>query len=150
MNEGKVAAKEIIESGMPVTLYVDAAMKEAIEASDIILVGADTFTDIVIVNKIGTTALALLAKEENIPVYCLTTTAKFLPAEIDLPSETNHPIYEVWPGAPENIHIKNKYFEDIPIDLITDIVTEVGFFKTLDKQQRMNWLKIDPWLRDQF
>ena len=36
---------------------------------------------------------------------------------------------EIWKNPPERINIKNYYFEPIPINLVTAIITEKGLHK---------------------
>ena len=149
MNEGLRLAEDLLQDGMDVTVAVDAAMKEAVSTSDIIFIGADTFSDTFIVNKIGTTALALLAKELNKPMYCMTTTNKYVPPYVKQPEEEDHDRSEVWPGAPNAIKIRNRYFETTPIALLTDLITEKGYFKAKNNAW-LQELRIDDWLRKQF
>ena len=144
MLEGKNAAKELTRAGIPTTIFVDAAMGYAVPNCDIILVGADAFTEKSVTNKIGTRALALLAREAGTPIYCLAASDKFIPANLQLAAERPRPNEEVWSSAPAGISIHNFYFENTPINLFTGVLTEHGFFdsKTLSFAPS----QIDPWL----
>ncbi len=149
MNEGLQVARELLAAGIDVTCYVDAAMRLALSGCDLVLIGADTFSERRIVNKIGTHALALLAREQNIPVYCFATSDKYLPPDLNQPHESDHAADEVWPDAPKGIHIRNRYFETTPIDLVTDVITELGPFKPTALSVLFD-LPVDEWLQKQF
>lgn len=149
MNEGLRVAEELVQHQIDVTVFVDAAMQQAVAACDLILIGADTFSERRIVNKIGTHAIALLARELKKPMYCLATSDKYLPPDLNQPHESDHAAEEVWPHAPDGIRIRNTYFETTPIDLITDIITELGPFKPAALSLLFD-LPIDDWLREQF
>lgn len=142
MLEGKKAAAELARSGIPTTCCVDAAMGAAVQKCDLILIGADSFNEDEVVNKIGTRALALLAREEKKPMYCLAPMLKYLPPAFARPDK-EHAVEEVWPDAPAGVKVMNRYFESAPIDLFTDVLTEEGFFreiKTPDGQKYSSWL----------
>jgi translation initiation factor 2B subunit (eIF-2B alpha/beta/delta family) len=149
MNEGLRVAKELADDNIDVTVLVDAAMKRAVAECDLILIGADTFSEERVVNKIGTYAIALLARESKKPVYCFTTSNKYLPPNVNQPREDNHDPTEVWPEAIKGITIKNTYFESIPMELITDVITELGPFKPAALSVLFD-LPVDEWLREQF
>ncbi|OGC07962.1 hypothetical protein A2V82_15020, partial [candidate division KSB1 bacterium RBG_16_48_16] len=78
MLEGKRAAAELAASGLPVSFFVDAAMDEMVACCDLVLVGADSFSEEKLINKIGTKALTLVARQRQKPVYALATMPKFL------------------------------------------------------------------------
>jgi translation initiation factor eIF-2B subunit delta len=113
-----------------------------------VLIGADTFSDDVVVNKIGTTALALLAREHNKPVYCFTTMNKYVPPEFKQAQEKDNEAGEVWPGAPEGVRIRNKYFENTPMHLLKSVITEAGHFDAKNQTPEKKY-HIDEWLRKQ-
>ncbi len=144
--EGKNAARELLRAGIPTTLFVDAAMSLAVQECDLALVGADAFSEKEATNKIGTKCLALLSREMNKPIYCLATADKHLPAGIHLPREEEHDPREVWPEAPQGATIRNLYFENIPLELFTDVLTEYGLYKT---EKTFAATPVDPWLQEQ-
>lgn len=129
MYEGRKAAAELADAGIPVTLMVDAALRKCVDLCDLILVGADTFTDEHVVNKIGTGALALLAREAGKPLYAVCTTQKYLPPGVKMPDEPQHDADEVWAERTGDINMWNKYFETVDTDLFSGIVTEKGLFE---------------------
>lgn len=40
--------------------------------------------------------------------------------------QLDRPRSEIWAEAPENVHIRNRYFDLTPLDLLSGIVTERG------------------------
>ena len=143
MLEGQKAASELAQSGISATLFVDAAMGLAVQECDIVLVGADSFSEAGVVNKIGTWALALLAREANKPIYCLAPMLKYLPQAQARPDKM-HSIKEVWPETPPGVQIVNRYFENTPIELFTKVLTEEGFFREIraqaGREKHSSWL----------
>ena len=144
--EGKNAARELLQTGIPTTLFIDAAMSQAVQECDMVLAGADAFSGKEAINKIGTKCLALLSQRMDKPIYCLATADKHLPAGIRLPREEEHNPNEVWPGAPAGVKIRNLYFESTPLDLFTDVLTEHGLFKT---GKAFPKTPVDSWLKNQ-
>lgn len=122
MYEGRVAAKAFSSAGIPVTLFTDAAISDMLQQADIILIGADAVTPQHIINKIGTLPLALCAQHCNTPIYVLATSDKFLDDTSLLAPEPDKPAKEVWPNAPKNISVYNRYFEAVERALLTDIL----------------------------
>lgn len=150
MNEGLTAARFFCEHHIQVTFLVDAALATMIQKSDMIFVGADTFSTTQITNKIGTHALALLAREHQTPIYCLTTGDKYLPQGIHIADEEQHESHEVWPDRPEGVTVWNKYFEDTPAELFTGIITEHGVLQPSELDFFEELYELDPWLRERF
>jgi ribose 1,5-bisphosphate isomerase len=131
MLEGRQVAEVISNAGIHVTVIVDAAATQVMNTVDLFLVGADRVTPEHVLNKIGTTMIALAARSRGIPAYCLADTSKFTGerSTAELPAR---PDAEVWPDSPAGISIINRYFEEVPIDLFTGIVTEGGPLEPLE------------------
>jgi len=146
MYEGRKAALELADAGITVTLMVDAAMRECVKLSDLILIGADSFTDEYVVNKIGTKTLALLSRDMGRPVYVVCTTQKYLSQGIRMPDEPQQNADEVWTDRTEHIHIWNKYFEMVKIGLFSGVITEKGLFD-VKHLPRMGKPDIHPCLK---
>jgi translation initiation factor 2B subunit (eIF-2B alpha/beta/delta family) len=124
--EGVALAKELSSAGIPVTLSVDAAMALLLKNADLVLVGADAVTETFLLNKAGTFPAALLARRQGIPFYALAGSEKFAPRSCRLPSEIAKPPSEVLPRAPRGVEIRNLYFDQTPLKLVTALVTEKG------------------------
>lgn len=136
----RLTAFELAESGIPVTLECDGAAASAISAGkvDIILVGADRIAaNGDTANKIGTLALAIIAKHYDIPFYICAPFSTFDPmAECggDIIIE-QRPGGEVARGffaeyiTHPDARIYNPAFDITPAELIAGFITERGIFK---------------------
>jgi len=129
--QGRRTARELAESGIKVMYIVDSAMRWAARKykPDIAMIGSDAIgSNGVIVNKIGSKLLALVAKEFDFPLYVTTTLLK-----LDLKSilgdyitiEMRDP-KEVWHDAPTGVEILNPAFETVSPEYIDAIITEAG------------------------
>ncbi|HKZ45649.1 MAG TPA: hypothetical protein VJ343_03000, partial [archaeon] len=74
--QGKKTAKELSEIGIPVIFITDSAAGFFIKDVDSVLMGVDAIRKEGVVNKIGSYPLAVLAKENDIPVYFAGETMK--------------------------------------------------------------------------
>jgi ribose 1,5-bisphosphate isomerase len=130
--QGRKTAKELSKNHIPVTLFVDSAVGVALAKEmktkkvNMVLLGADAITPKGVINKIGSETIAILAKQNKIPVYIVADSWKY--TKKNLPIEQRK-INEVWDRAPEKIKIRNPSFEFIPKKYITGIITENGLQK---------------------
>ncbi len=129
--EGRQQALCLRDLGYEVWFGTDSAVSDLFSGVDMVLLGADKVYPDSFVNKTGTYAICLLAREEGIPVYVLADTRKFVMSdEGTIPGDVNlsgGPPEEVWKAAPEGIKVFNTYFEEIPAHLVTAFVTEEHF-----------------------
>ena len=142
MFEGRTLAEALVKQDVPVTLIIDAAAAVAIEEVDLVLVGADAITPVSVINKAGTRMIALAAREKGIRMFSVCDTSKFI-REDCLAPEHEHPTAELWPDAPAEVIITNKYFESTPIAWFTGIVTEHGILSSNEAAQRADEVSID-------
>ena len=77
-----------------------------------------------VVNKIGSFALALAAREHSVPVYALADRRKFLPAATPALKILEMPPEEVWDAPPKSVTPRNVYFEVVPLELVRGVVVE--------------------------
>ena len=88
-------------------------------------------------NKIGTSAVAILAKEYNIPFYMFVPTSTIdldtkTGDDIEIELRKGEEIYEMWyekPMAPSGIHTYNPSFDVTPAKYITAVITEKGIIR---------------------
>lgn len=126
--EGRVTAKKLAQAGFRIHLIVDAAAGIFAEKVDAIILGADTiFQDGSIINKVGSLPLALIAQYYNIPVIIGASTNKLSTKKS---SEfwnliEKKPKDEIWENLELGIEIENIYFDFIPSNLITKIISEI-------------------------
>ncbi|GEM_PF-1641609 len=128
--EGRKTA-ETISKYTIVHYWIDAAVVKGLDGADAVMVGADTVTEDLFINKIGTYPLVLSADLENVPVYVLADTSKFLPKGLEVKEKEKHGPEEVWSSDSEYIKVHNDYFESVPLDNRFEIylVTEQGMIK---------------------
>ncbi len=135
----RLTAWELNEAGIDVTVICDnmasIVMKEG--RIDAILVGCDRVAaNGDVANKIGTSGVAILAKEYNIPFYVLGPTST-----IDMETKTGDDIEieqrdskEIYNGfgrqtAPTEVKFYNPAFDVTDHKYITAIITEKGIIK---------------------
>lgn len=127
--QGRITATELARAKVPVSHYVDSAMRLALKQSDIALLGADAITaDGKVVNKVGSELAAETAFRYGIPLYICTNSWKFDPATVHGLREPieERAATEVWEKAPKGVTVMNPAFERIHPRWIKGIVSELG------------------------
>jgi len=132
----RLTAWELKQEGIPVTLITDSMAGHFMKQGEIdcVIVGADRIAaNGDTANKIGTYALAVLAKEHGIPFY---VAAPISTIDLSLASGESIPIEERDPAevthfagvriAPEGVPAANPAFDVTPHHYITAIITEKG------------------------
>jgi eIF-2B alpha/beta/delta-like uncharacterized protein len=129
--EGHATARELAAAGIAVTLVTDAQGPLFLSHVEAVLVGADgVLADGSVVNKVGTYALALAARDRSLPFYVACESLKISPwrewgeAEV----EEGDPA-EVLPNPIDGVTARNVYFERTPARLVTALITEDGVFR---------------------
>lgn len=131
--QGRLTAKALSEAGIPVTLIVDSAARYFMPKVDKVIVGADVVTaNGAVVNKIGTSQIALAAKEARVRVFVGAETYKFSPSTVlgELVEIEERPPEEVVPPEElsqlKGVTVANPAFDVTPPEFIDIIVTERG------------------------
>jgi ribose 1,5-bisphosphate isomerase len=127
--QGRITAKELLEAGIKTTLIVDSAVRYFMNEVDLVVVGADALTsEGNIVNKIGTSMVALAAKEARTPFYVVSELLKFDPATVsgDYEKIEERSALEVWDNPPHGLNIRNPAFDVTRRDFIHGIICEEG------------------------
>jgi len=127
--QGRISAREMLALGVKTTFIVDSAARSFINNVNLVIVGADAITsEGNVVNKIGTGAIALLAREARKPFYVVSELLKFDPAtlygEYEKIEERSRD--EVWKEAPAQLCVRNPAFDVTPRDFIHGIICEEG------------------------
>jgi translation initiation factor 2B subunit (eIF-2B alpha/beta/delta family) len=122
--EGRRMAASLAERGVPVWLVVDAALPLVLSQAQQLWLGADAVTDLGVLNKIGSYAAALAAREHSVPAYALAGRRKFLPAATAALKILERRPDEVWDAAPKGVRPRNVYFELVPMGLLRGVVVE--------------------------
>jgi translation initiation factor 2B subunit (eIF-2B alpha/beta/delta family) len=125
--EGRALATRLATAGIPVTMFGDAAIAEALAAADAVLVGADAVAPDWFLNKCGTRMLASAAAHRGIPVYVAATRDKFVGATIAARLRLREgDAAEIWDAPPPGIEVRNPYFESTALELVTAVITDGG------------------------
>jgi translation initiation factor eIF-2B subunit delta len=142
--EGLRTAKALGAKGIRTRLVVDSAAPSLMGECDVVVVGADAVTAEGVVNKIGTYALALAARERNVPFYVLAGQEKFLPFPLRI--EERDP-KEITQEAIPNGSVENRYFDCTPLDLITGVVTQEGVMGGKEIRRHLEGMKMSEGLK---
>ncbi len=127
--QGQVTAKEMLDLGLKTTFIVDSASRFFMNDVDLVLVGADAITsEGNVINKIGTSMVALVAQESRTPFYVVSELLKFDPATVsgDYEKIEERSPNEIWKNAPEGLIIRNPAFDVTRRDFIHGIICEDG------------------------
>jgi ribose 1,5-bisphosphate isomerase len=126
--QGYITVKQLADEGVDVTLIVDSAVRYVMSKVALVIVGADTIaSNGAVINKIGTSQIALCAHEARVPVMVCAETYKFSHetmggelVEIEERDENEVANPDDFPG----VRIFNPVFDATPPDYIDVIVTE--------------------------
>jgi len=131
--QGLLSYRELAESGIPVALIPDSAVRFVMREIDKVVVGADTVTaNGAVINKVGTSLIALAAYEARARFYVATETYKFSPSTIlgELVTIEEREPEEVVPHdllvRHPNLRVRNPAFDVTPPEYIDAIITERG------------------------
>ena len=131
--QGHITSRWLAGNSIPVTMIVDSAVNHVMKDVDIVMVGADTIArNGDLINKIGTSQVALSALEHSVPFHTCAETYKLSPSaeagalvkiEDRGPEEVADPLRV---ADLEGIDLINPVFDVTPAHHITSIVTERG------------------------
>lgn len=131
--QGLLTIRHLNDFGIPTTLIVDSAVRYYMKEVDKVVVGADAIAaNGALVNKIGTSQLALAAHEARKSFMVAAETFKFSPSTIiGNPIEIEERAAEevIDPTVLESlphVKIKNPAFDFTPAEYIDMIVTDIG------------------------
>jgi ribose 1,5-bisphosphate isomerase len=131
--QGHITARELTEAGIPVTLILDDAVRYFMQRVDKVIVGADAVTaNGALVNKIGTSMVALAAHEARVRVWVAAETYKFSPETMigELVTIEERDPSEIISDEKQRgigpIKVLNPSFDVTPPEYIDLIITERG------------------------
>lgn len=139
----RLTAWELQQRKIPATLICDSMAAQVMREGRVkaVLTGADRITACGdAANKIGTYALALLAKAHGLPFYIAAPSSTFdlsidsgdeIPIEERASEEITHSFG--CQTAPEGIAVYNPAFDVTPAELITAIFTEHGIIQPVSR-----------------
>ncbi|HET9947535.1 MAG TPA: hypothetical protein VFQ22_01290, partial [Longimicrobiales bacterium] len=146
MNEGQSLATALAPAGFDVTYAVDAAAPSLIPGCAMVLLGADSIGDGGVANKIGSLGMALSAARAGVPVYVLSDETKILPRGFPQRVDEDRPAEEVW-KAPVRVGVWNRYFELVPLELVTGVVTESAVLDAAELERFRDGIELPAALR---
>jgi translation initiation factor eIF-2B subunit delta len=144
--EGRATAATLAGQGVRATLITDSEAAHFMGRADLVLVGADSVSGDGLVNKMGTYAVALAARDRGVPFYALCGTEKFLPADYPYFRIVPQDPQEVWPEHPQGVEVLNLYFEVTPLAYVAGVATEQGVLAPGELQDRVLQLKMHELL----
>jgi ribose 1,5-bisphosphate isomerase len=130
MRQGLISIRELSKAGIPTTLIVDSAVRHFIRDIDKVIVGADSIAaNGAVINKIGTSQIALIAHEARVPFFVAAESYKFHPGTLVgqlVEIEERDPKEVVDPRRFPRVKIRNPVFDVTPSEYVDLIVTERG------------------------
>ena len=131
--QGLITYNDLINAGVPTILIPDSAVRYFMKDVDKVIVGADTVAaNGAVVNKVGTSLIALAAHEARVRFYVAAETYKFSPATV------LGELVEIEERGPEEVllsnyisiaksfKVRNPAFDVTPPEYIDAIITERG------------------------
>jgi translation initiation factor 2B subunit (eIF-2B alpha/beta/delta family) len=147
VREGEILAKKLAQKGIETHLIVDAAVYRFLPKTDVVFVGADAVSVDGVINKIGTSGLALATQHYMTKCYCLCSTEKFLPKGVSLTLNQEKDPHEITKEQVNNITPLNYYFDRTPLTFFTGFITEQGVMTPQQVLTFLNKIQIDPELK---
>jgi len=127
--QGRITAREMVDLGVQTMFIVDSAARSYMGDVDLVVVGADALTsEGSVVNKIGTSGIAVLANEASKPFYVVSELLKFDPETLCGAYEhiEQRSPSEVWSEAPKGLSVRNPAFDVTPSRYIHGLICEEG------------------------
>jgi ribose 1,5-bisphosphate isomerase len=131
--QGLLNIKHLNDYNIPTTYIVDSAVRSCMKDVDKVIVGADAISvNGALINKIGTSQLALAAHESRVNLLVAAETYKFSPSTIqgEMIEIEDRPTDEVInPDELRDlpyVEVKNPAFDVTPAEYIDLIITDAG------------------------
>ncbi len=156
--QGRITAEVLDKVGIETTLIVDSAVRYFMNKVDKVIVGADAIAaNGAVVNKIGTSLIALAAHESSVPFMVAAETFKFSPdtlfgrlIEIE-EREYTEVVPKEWLEKLKYVKIRNPAFDVTPPEYIDAIITELGVFSPavypfiIRERFGIFYMELEPW-----
>ncbi len=148
----RLTSWELSKSGIDVTLICDNMASSVMKKGwvDAVVTGCDRMAaNGDGANKIGTSGVAILAKEYGIPFYMYVPTSTIdletdSGSDIQIEERDGEEIYKMWyekPMAPEGIKTYNPAFDVTEAKYITAVITEKGIVRPPYRENLAKLLK---------
>ncbi len=128
--QGHITVQELVDNDIDVTLIVDSAARYFMKRIDKVIVGADSIAaNGAVVNKIGTSQIALAAHEARVVTFVAAESYKFHPSTVvgelvEIEERSRDEVVEE--GKFPNVDVMNPAFDVTPPDYVDLIITERG------------------------
>jgi ribose 1,5-bisphosphate isomerase len=145
--QGKITAKEMLDLDVKTTFIIDSAVRFFMNQVNLVVVGADAITsEGNVINKIGTSTVALVAHEARTPFYVVSELLKFDPITMygDYEKIEERNADEIWKDAPRELTIRNPAFDVTRRDFIHGIICEEGIISPHSVTEVMH--RKYPWV----
>jgi len=133
--QGRITAAVLARNGIEVSLIPDSASRLYMHEVDRVIVGADAIaSNGAVINKIGTSMIAVIAHETRTRFYVAAETYKLSPRTLlgDLVEiEERSPrevVSESWMTENPGVKVMNPSFDVTPAEYIDLIITEQGVY----------------------
>lgn len=129
--QGLLTVKDLSDAGVPATLIIDSAVRWAMKDIDLVFVGADTIcSNGALINKIGTSQVAMAARESRVPFMVCAETYKFSPRTmhgelVDIEEREASEVVDPR-QLPPGVKVRNPVFDATPPEVIDSIITDIG------------------------
>ncbi len=129
MNEGRDMMLHLVKALIPVTYVTDAAGMSMLASEDIdaVLIGGDAMYGNGFVCKTGSRAIAELCNKKGVHLYGLCGTEKIIPEQLyNRFVVLDRPAKDLTEFKNKFAAVINRYFEIVPLDMFTKIITNSG------------------------
>lgn len=146
--EGRITAKLLADAGISVEYTSDAAWLSLLTSSRVLVLGADAVLSHAFVNKVGTRAAYLAAREAGVPIWVLSDSTKFLPEELAAPfwRPTEGPAAQLWARAPRGVDVRNPLIEHTELSRVR-VFTEAGALEPQQVRAAVEAVRLSPRLK---
>lgn len=128
--EGVTLARLLAGQGINTVLLTDASLFLFMEDMSMVMVGGDSLSPEGLINKTGTSGLAMAAEKHGVPFYALCSSEKLLPTGMPYqPRLDRYDPRQILPSPYENIQVINCYFDSTPLERLTGVITERGLIQ---------------------
>jgi ribose 1,5-bisphosphate isomerase len=127
--QGRITAAELVKAGIDTTISVDMGVTKFLKKADIVLVGADAINSTGdLINKVGTSGLAHLARAHDVSFFSCAETCKYDPLSLFGVKEKieERDAKEVWEKPPKKLRVSNPAFDVTAARYINGYITEEG------------------------
>ena len=126
--EGRDMAKALADSALTVDFFTDAGLGAALDGAELVVVGADAVASSWVINKSGTRQLAAAASGLGVPVYVVASRDKFVGPSLAGPLDAKKRTGRRGVGRSAIVGVRPQPVlrEDIPMELVTSVITDVG------------------------